>query len=138
MPSHIPLNLQPSGAHAGMLPEIPEIPLVPPVIIMRRQTPQVSNNVAVVTQPRIDLSVHSTSKRKADQLLIIQESGDGEAQWKCAPKKCWKCEETGCLGATGKQKCTSACKSYGTYECTGKESRNPKKLCPTLLQRQQE
>ena len=136
---HIMEDLQSSVVSAGKLPAVPPIPAVPPAIIMRRQ-PQISNSS---TADQIaESSGHSGQKRKADQLSVIYESevsGDiyqtiiRDAQRKRAPKKCWKCEANDCLGATGKQKCTSPCKSCGLYECAGKDSRYPKKLCPTLL-----
>jgi hypothetical protein len=134
-------DLQSSVVSAGKLPTAPYGPSIPPAIIMRWQ-PQISEKSTTHQSEKSDSSIHSGNKRKADQLSVIYESessGDiynrlkEDTQRKRAPKKCWKCEETGCLGATGKQKCASACKSCGGYECTGKESRYPNKPCPTLL-----
>ncbi len=133
VPSHVPAEFQPRIVSAGKLPDVPCIPPVPPAITMRRQVPQISNSPAVHHPAGLleDLPISTGDKRKADELLVIQEKGE-EMQRKRAPKKCWKCDQTGCLGATGKHKCTSACKSCGTFECSGKESRYPQRPCPTL------
>jgi hypothetical protein len=61
-----------------------------------------------------------------DQLSVIYERGEihenrEETQRKHAPKKCWKCDDIGCLGAMGKQKCTSACKCCGFLEWKRKQ-----------------
>ena len=142
IPRQVTGQLQPRVASAGKLPERSLTPPVPPAIIMRRQPPisgsaETHRSTSVVS----DLPMHSSNKRKADQLSVIHERGEihenrEEIQRKRAPKKCWKCDDTGCLGATGKQKCTSACKCCGSLECSGRESRYPNRLCPTLLKGQ--
>lgn len=110
----------------GQLPVTPPIPPVAPAIVMRRQPPQ--------TSTRSDLSMHTGNKRKADTSLVIQEMG-AEVR-KRARRKCWKCDEAGCLGATNKEKCTSACSSCGKLDCSGRNSRHPTRPCPGLKEAQ--
>jgi hypothetical protein len=140
IPPHTTAEFHPRDLSAGLLPEIPHAPSVPPLIIMRQQSPQIPATQLVHTQlnyqPSAEMNVFMGTghKRKADQLIFAQED---IREQKRAPKKCWKCEEIGCPGATGKHKCPSPCKSCGTYECAGKNSRLPGKLCPVLLQAQE-
>lgn len=135
VPSHISANFHQRDVSAGLLPEKPSVPPVPLSIIMRRQQDLIAE-YPVVDQsehqpPKLSVIMYGGHKRKADQLTMAQK-GVEEVMQKRAPKKCWKCEKTGCPGATGKHKCISACKSCGTYECPGKNSRHPTMSCPTL------
>jgi hypothetical protein len=139
VPLHISADFHQRDVSAGLLPEKPSVPPVLPSIIMRRQQEFIVEH-PVFYQPEqqasteLNVVMYSGHKRKANQLTIAQE-GEEEVQRKRAPKKCWKCEKTGCAGATGKQKCISVCKSCGTHKCPGKNSRYPTMPCPTLLKK---